>query len=61
VYLDYGIGQERQTRAVQLEKMRGTPWQHVGRHVHDHRIFSSCAPEMDWPYTHTFSPHTSRG
>ena len=25
------------------------------------RIFSSGAPEVDWPHTHAFSPPTSRG
>ena len=44
-----------------VRKRRGTPWQCVGRNAHDHCLFSSCAPEVDWPHTHAFSPHISRG
>ncbi len=39
---------------------RGTPRQRVGRQAHDHRLLSSCAPEVDGLHTSVFAPPTAR-
>src|SRR5262245_27482253 len=44
-----------------VRNSRGRPWNGVGRTAHGHRIFYSCAPQVDWPHTYAFSPHTVRG
>ena len=44
-----------------VRKMRGMPRQRRGWNSHDHCLFCSCAPEVDWLHTHAFSHHTSIG